>query len=94
MYEDYFLIIDRTICIRLKNFYRYSESEIEEFFNNFEQNKEAYEANNSNTFDVLYPIINFMYFKKSMIDFLKIKKKSDPQLRAFQMNVRERPLIL
>jgi len=83
MYEDYFLIIDRTICIRLKKFYRYSESEIEEFFNNFEQNKEAYEANNSNTFDVLYPIINFIYFKKSMIDFKKISKENAQAINEF-----------
>jgi hypothetical protein len=86
MYEDYFSIIDKTICARLKQFYRYSESDIEEFFNNFELNKEAYEANNSDTFDVLYPIIDFKYFKKSMTDFKKSSKQNAEAVNEFEQH--------
>ena len=76
VYEDYVSIMDRVISARLKNENGFSEAEIEAFLGTFEQNKENYSATNSDTVDTLYSFIDFMHFKKSMIDFKKLSKEN------------------
>ena len=76
VYEDYVAIMDRVISARLKNENGFSESEIAAFLTSFEQNKDAYTATNADTVDTLYSFIDFMHFKKSMIDFKKGSKEN------------------
>lgn len=71
IYEDYVSIMDRIISARLKSENGFNDAEIEEFLSSFEQNKDAYMANNADTVDTLYSFIDFMHFKKQMIEFKK-----------------------
>ena len=79
VYEDYVSIMDRVISAKLKNDSGFSEPEIEAFLASFEQNKDAYTATNAETVDTLYSFIDFMHFKKSMIDFKKAANKDNSE---------------
>jgi hypothetical protein len=69
-------IMDKMITARLKNENGVTDAEFEAFLGSFEQNKEAYSASNADTVDTLYSFIDFMHFKKSMIDFKNSTKEN------------------
>ena len=71
VYEDYVAIMDRVITARLKNENGFADAEIEAFLGSFEQNKDTYSATNADTVDTLYSFIDFMHFKKLMLEFKK-----------------------
>ena len=63
--------MDRVITARLKNENGFADAEIEAFLGSFEQNKDTYSATNADTVDTLYSFIDFMHFKKLMLEFKK-----------------------
>ena len=76
MHEEYISIMDKQIYARLLNQQLYTEAEIKAFIDTFEQYKKRYEATNSDTFEILSPMIDFMYFKQTMVDLKNSSKQN------------------
>ena len=64
-------IVERSIEAKLRDEYKYSDEEVEEFLKSFVDNMPTYKEKDPETVDVLYGFIDFQKFKTSMITFKK-----------------------
>lgn len=69
IHGSFMYILEEIIETQLKN--KFSEIEIEQFYQDFKTNIKVYQDHNQDVYDVLLSFIDFNKFKQSMIDFKK-----------------------
>lgn len=63
--------MEKLIEARLINEYGHSNAEIEQFYEDFKQDMKLYEQEDLDTVDILYSMVDFVKFKKSMLTYVK-----------------------
>lgn len=71
IYEKYVEIMEKIIETKLKAEYGHTDEEIETFYNDFKADVKEYEKQDIDTVDILYSLVDFVKFKKSMISYVK-----------------------
>lgn len=71
IYEKFVEIMEKLIEAKLKAEYGYTDEEIEAFYEHFKVDAKEYEAQDVDTVDILYSMVDFVKFKKSMISYVK-----------------------
>lgn len=71
IYEEYLDITEKVIETKLKEDHGIDDDKIRGFYESLILNKDPYEAENSDTFDALFAMIDFEEFKKRMFDAKK-----------------------
>jgi ADP-ribosylation factor 2-binding protein len=71
IYEKYVEIVEKIIEAKLKDEYGHTNGEIEQFYQDFKAEMSEFEKEDRDTMDLLYGLVDFMKFKKSMLTYVK-----------------------
>jgi ADP-ribosylation factor 2-binding protein len=71
IYEKYVEIVEKIIEAKLQDNYGHTDAEIEQFYSDFKADMSEFEKEDKNTVDLLYGLVDFMKFKKSMLSYVK-----------------------
>ena len=71
IYEKYVEIMEKLMEAKLKGQYGFTDEDIEIFYKEFQANAKEFEKEDIDTVDVLYGMVDFVKFKKSMLTYVK-----------------------